>query len=80
MKNCPRCHLPELEDDDVLNALSHDGKTYVCSTCGKIESFEKLGLDAKAYGLKLAQRRSQAALYGLDENRNPKLPKEGDKP
>ena len=76
MKNCPRCHLPELEDEEVLNALSHDGKTYICSTCGKIESLEKLGQEGIAYGLRLGQRRAQAALYGLDENREPKLPKD----
>jgi hypothetical protein len=75
VKICPRCKLPELQDNDALNALSHDGKTYVCSTCGQIESLEKFD-PARAYGLKLGQRRAQAALYGLDKKHNPKLPKE----
>jgi len=70
---CPRCFVNVLEKDDALNALSHDGKTVICSQCGQIESFEKLDPD-RAYGLKIGLRRAQAALYGLDENRNPKLP------
>lgn len=74
MKLCPRCKLPTLEEEEVLNCLSHDGKTYICRMCGQIESFEKL-CPSRAYGLKIGQRRAQAALYGLDENRNPKLPK-----
>jgi len=61
--------------DDALNALSHDGKTIICTTCGQIESLEKLGAHAQAYGLKINQRRIQAAIYGLDKNGNPKLPK-----
>jgi hypothetical protein len=64
-----------MNDDDVLNALSHDGKTVICTTCGQIESYEAMGLFDMVYGLKTGQRRSQAALYGLDEKGNPKLPK-----
>ena len=72
---CPRCFLP-MPDPDVLCARSHDGKTVICSMCGEIESFEKFDF-ARAEGLKIAQRRAQAALYGLDEHGDPKLPKEG---
>jgi hypothetical protein len=75
MKLCPRCKLATLEDNDALNAVSHDGKTIVCATCGLIESLEKFD-PARAEGLKLGQRRAQAAMYGLDKKRNPKLPKE----
>ena len=74
-KNCPRCHLPEMNEDDTLNALSHDGKTYICTTCGQIESLERFSPD-RAEGLRIGQRRTQAALYGLDEKGNPKLPPE----
>jgi len=73
MKLCPRCKL-EMEDDDALNAISHDGKTVICSICGQIESLEAFD-PARAYGLKMAQRQAQAAKYGLDKDRNPKLPK-----
>lgn len=74
---CPRCFLP-MPDEDVLCSLSHDGKTVICSTCGQIESFEQVDY-AKAEGLRMGQRHAQAALYGLDKNRNPKLPKEAKK-
>jgi hypothetical protein len=72
-KICPRCFLPTLADNEVLNSLSHDGKTYVCSQCGQIESLERLD-PMRAQFLKLGQKRAQAGLYGLDKNRNPKLP------
>lgn len=36
MKICPRCKRKCLEDEDVLNAISHiDNKTPICSICGK---------------------------------------------
>jgi len=45
MKVCPRCKKLKLEDDDVLNSLSHrDGKTYICNDCGVEESFIDLGM------------------------------------
>lgn len=71
---CPWCKLPALEDDPALNAVSHDGKTEICSMCGQIESLERFD-PMRAEGLRLGQRRAQAALYGLDKNRNPKLPR-----
>ena len=74
-KNCPRCHLPAMEDDDALNARSHDGTMYICSQCGKIESLKTLD-PMRAHYLEIGQRRAQAALYGLDEKGNPKIPKE----
>lgn len=64
-----------MEEDDALNALSHDGKTVICSLCGQIESLEKFD-PVRAHYLRVGQRRTQAALYGLDEKGNPKLPKE----
>lgn len=60
--------------DEVLNALSHDGKTVICSTCGRIESLERMGAMGQAEGLKIGQRRTQAAIYGLDKDGKPKLP------
>ena len=73
MKTCPRCFLETLHDEDVLNAVSHDGKEVICSTCGRIESLERLN-PALAMALKMGQRQVQAARYGLDKNRNPRLP------
>ena len=73
MKLCPRCKL-EMNEDNALNALSHNGRTVICSTCGQIESLEKFD-PARAYGLKFGQRQMQAAKYGLDKDGNPKLPK-----
>lgn len=70
---CPRCFL-QMAEEDVLNSLSHDGKTIVCSQCGHIESMSKLSPDS-VYGLKLGQRRAQAAMWGLNKNRDPNLPK-----
>jgi len=63
-----------MSEDSALNAVSHDGKTEICSMCGQIESLEKIAPD-RAYGLKVSQKRMQAAKYGLDEKGNPKLPK-----
>lgn len=60
--------------DDVMNSMSHDGKTVICSQCGQIESLQTLSPDT-VYGLKLGQRRAQAGMWGLDKNRDPKLPK-----
>lgn len=74
MKKCPKCKIGDMNDDDALNALSHDGTTYVCSTCGQIESLERLD-PLRAEGLKIGLRRAQAAIFGLDKNNNPKLPK-----
>ena len=73
-KLCPKCYL-EMNENPVLNALSHDGKTEICTTCGQIESLEAVGAYAQAEGLRVNQRRIQAVIYGLDENQNPKLPK-----
>ena len=73
-KLCPRCKLPTLYDEEVMNCLSHDGKTYICQMCGKIESLRRIS-PSSAYGLKLSQRQAQAAMYGLDKDRNPNLPK-----
>jgi len=69
---CPRCKLP-MPNSDVLNAISHDGKTIICTTCGQIESLEKFAPE-RAEGLRIAQKRAQAAMYGLDKDGEPKLP------
>ncbi len=72
MKLCPHCKVFDIQDDDGLNALSHDGKSYICNQCAQIESLEPMGM---AEGLKIAIRRAQAAKYGLDKDHNPKVPK-----
>ena len=75
MPRCPRCKLLTLQDNSVLNALSHDGKTQICNVCAQIESFEKTAPHL-AEELKVGLRRIQAAVFGLDKNGNPKLPKD----
>lgn len=36
MKICPRCRRKCLEDEDVLNSISHVGnKISICSICGQ---------------------------------------------
>jgi len=43
MKICPRCKRKCLEDEDVLNAISHIGvKILICSICGQEQG--KVGL------------------------------------
>ena len=68
-KICPKCFLPaptsSINENDVMNSLSHDGKTYICSQCGQIESMGGIYGEAAVYGQILGQRRAQAALYGL---------------
>jgi len=72
-KLCPRCKLP-MNNDNALNALSHDGAIYICSLCGEIESWEKFD-PSRAYGLRVAQLRAQAATYGINpKTGNPNLP------
>jgi len=71
---CPKCKLP-MNKDDALNALSHDGKTVICSMCGQIEGLEKID-PLHVEGLKTVQRQLQAIRYGCDKNGQPKLPKD----
>ena len=70
---CPKCKLP-MSDNPALNARSHKEDKEICSECGMIEGYEAMGLSDRAYGLKVAQLRAQAAMYGLDEHGNPRLP------
>jgi hypothetical protein len=70
---CPRCFLP-MNKDDVMNSLSHDNKIYICNQCGQIESMKGILGPDSVYGLELGQRRIQAALYGLNKNRDPNTP------
>jgi len=45
MKQCPRCKKLKMEDEQILNSLSHrDGKTYICNDCGEVESLINAGL------------------------------------
>ena len=40
MKICPCCDKKSLNDDPIMNSLSHiDNKTYICNDCGQKESF-----------------------------------------
>jgi len=75
MKRCPRCKLP-MQDNDALNAVSLDGKTIICTMCAQIESLERAAPHI-AEGLKISQRRLQAAIFGLDDKGNPRLPQGG---
>jgi hypothetical protein len=47
MKQCPCCDKNSLNDDDVMNSVSHIGnnKTHICNDCGKKESFIHLAPD-----------------------------------
>jgi hypothetical protein len=75
---CPQCFLPNptspIDDDDVMNSLSHDGEIYICSRCGQMESMGGIFGDAMIYGLVIANERAQAALFGLVKGR-PNIPK-----
>ncbi len=43
MKECPRCHRKCLEDEDVLNSISHVGdRISICSVCGQEQG--KIGM------------------------------------
>lgn len=43
MKQCPCCDKNSLEDEDVMNSISHiDNRTYICNDCGKKESLLNL--------------------------------------
>ena len=36
MKICPRCHRQCLNDEEVMNSISHIGKNIIiCNECGK---------------------------------------------
>lgn len=46
MKKCPCCDKMKMNDEDVMNSLSHvDNTTYICNDCGQAESL--IFLDAK---------------------------------
>jgi hypothetical protein len=74
MKTCPRCFLPQLQDEEVLNSLAHDGSGYICIQCGQIESLTTLD-PFRAHYLKVGLKRAQAGLYGLNEFGDPNLPR-----
>lgn len=43
MKICPRCHRKCLEDEDVLNSISHIGdRILICTVCGQEQG--KIGM------------------------------------
>lgn len=45
MKSCPCCHKQTLNDEQVMNSISHlDNKTYICNNCGQVESLIHLDL------------------------------------
>lgn len=47
MKTCPRCRRNCLEEGEreVMNSISHqDSKVKICSICGQMEGFVKLGV------------------------------------
>lgn len=45
MKRCPRCRRIKLDEEQVMNSLSHrDRKTYICNTCGEEEAMIDMGL------------------------------------
>lgn len=45
MKTCPRCRRKCLEENDVMNSISHqDPNVRICSVCGQMEGFVKLGV------------------------------------
>jgi len=44
LKECPRCKRNCLEDEDVLNSISHTNpNVMICSKCGQMEGLVKLG-------------------------------------
>ena len=44
MKKCPCCDKNSLNDEQVMNSLSHvDNKTFICNDCGAKESAIHLG-------------------------------------
>ena len=45
MKLCPCCHKETLNDETIMNSLSHlDDTTYICNDCGSVESMIHLDL------------------------------------
>ncbi|MCZ6583065.1 MAG: hypothetical protein O6761_07850 [Thaumarchaeota archaeon] len=45
MKICPCCHKELLNEEDVMNSISHlDNETYICNACGQVESLIHLDL------------------------------------
>ncbi len=43
MKKCPCCDKQSLNEDMVMNSISHiDNKTHICNDCGQKESFVHL--------------------------------------
>jgi len=44
MKICPRCHKQSLNDEEVMNSISHIGnKVMICNDCGKQQGLVGMG-------------------------------------
>ncbi len=57
MKICPRCERKCLEEEDVLNAISHVGdKVSICSICGQEQGKVGLGVSSDIVEIEMEKR------------------------
>jgi len=57
MKICPRCKRKCLEEEDVLNAISHIGdKVSICSICGQEQGKVGLGVSDDIVEIEMEKR------------------------
>jgi hypothetical protein len=57
MKICPRCKRKCLEEEDVLNAISHIGsKISICSVCGQEQGKVGMGLSDDIVEIEMENR------------------------
>jgi len=57
MKICPRCKRKCLEEEDVLNAISHVGKNIkICSICGQEQGKVGMSLSTDIVEIEMEKR------------------------
>jgi len=70
MKICPRCKRKCLENQNVLNSVSHQNpKVYICSVCGLMEGKVKLGADVPKSELLLTEEFEESLKKGLNNTK-----------
>ena len=57
MKICPRCKRNCLEEEDVLNSISHIGDSIsICSECGKQQGLVGMGICSDIVEIEMEER------------------------
>ena len=57
MKICPRCHRQSLNDEEVMNSISHVGnRVMICNECGKQQGMVGMGYSRDLVEIEMEKR------------------------